>query len=59
MEEMLLMNSRIKVNLGEATFWIMVLICAILFAGTPDIAGAIIYKLTDGKYQLPPHKEEK
>lgn len=53
------MKREIKIDLGDAVFWLMVLLCAVLFSGTPDIADAIIYKLTDGKSELPAYKEEK
>lgn len=36
-------------------FVIIVVICNILFSGSPDLVDAVIYSLTDGKSGLPSH----
>ena len=36
-----------------ATFAALVAVMFILFAGTPDLMDALLYKVTDGAYELP------
>lgn len=41
-----------------ACAWALVFLAWVaLFGGTPDLADAVIYKLTDGKYQIPAYQE--
>lgn len=44
---------KIEVNIGEAALIIGIVALIIMFAGTPDLADAIIYRLTDGRSGLP------
>lgn len=44
---------KITINLEDACWAIGIIALLILFSGTPDLMDAVIYKLTEGKVELP------
>jgi hypothetical protein len=46
-------KNSLKIDLSGAVFVAGVFVCIILFAGSPDLMDAILYRLTDGRIALP------